>query len=338
MRIALVARVRRRRRSAPQARRRPERLDLSVHALRMGAVGERRRRRARPQLLRQRDADRGARRAELRVDELPAGQERAAHALLRRHLRERCLGRLVRNLENLLTARRGTIGGALSADYKYWIIEAGGTYEIASWNSHGGRYATPDTQLELLAGGRYWHQELDIAVALAGTANVDGLIVSGDRALARSGGVEWVDPFVGARDPLPAGARRGGRGARRHRRLWSGKQVHLAGARHLQLAGLHAWAHADRRLRRLARAAGRLCARERASSATSSTCSSRARSGIRGTSRRSKHQSTGYRCARHHREPPLHRPECLERRRTSVAAAEDRAVALHRCCAWRPRT
>ena len=26
----------------------------------------------------------------------------------------------------------GTIGGALSADYKYWIIEAGGTYEIAS--------------------------------------------------------------------------------------------------------------------------------------------------------------------------------------------------------------
>ena len=38
-----------------------------------------------------------------------------------------------------------------------------------------------------------------IAVALAGTANVDGLIVSGDRALAHSGGVEWVDPFVGAR-------------------------------------------------------------------------------------------------------------------------------------------
>ena len=36
-------------------------------------------------------------------------------------------------------------------------------------------------------------------MALAGTVNVDGLIVSGDRALARSGGVEWVDPFVGAR-------------------------------------------------------------------------------------------------------------------------------------------
>ena len=31
-------------------------------------------------------------------------------------------------------------------------------------------------------------------------------------------------------------------------------------------------------------------------------------------------------------------PECLERRRTSVAAAEDEALALRRCCAWRPRT
>ena len=93
----------------------------------------------------------------------------------------------------------GSIGATLAADYKYWIVEAGGTYEVASWNSHGGRYATPDTELELLAGGRYWHQELDVAVALAGTVNVDGLIVSGDRALARSGGVEWVDPFVGAR-------------------------------------------------------------------------------------------------------------------------------------------
>jgi len=93
----------------------------------------------------------------------------------------------------------GTIGAALAADYKYWIVEAGGTYEIASWNSHGARYATPDTELELIAGGRYWHQELDVALALAGTVDLDGLIVSGNRALAHSGGVEWVDPFIGAR-------------------------------------------------------------------------------------------------------------------------------------------
>lgn len=93
----------------------------------------------------------------------------------------------------------GSLGATLSATYKYWTVEAGGTYEIASWNSHGARYATPDTELELLAGGRYWHQEIDVGVALAGTLNLDGLIISGGRAIARSGTHEWVDPFIGAR-------------------------------------------------------------------------------------------------------------------------------------------
>ena len=93
----------------------------------------------------------------------------------------------------------GTIGAVLSADYQYWIVEGGATYEVASWNSHGAPYASPDTELELLAGGRYWRQELDVALTLDGTVNFDGLIVSGNRALATSGGVEWVDPFVGAR-------------------------------------------------------------------------------------------------------------------------------------------
>jgi len=153
----------------------------------------------------------------------------------------------------------GTLGAVLSADYKYWIIEAGGTYEVASWNSHGGRYATPDTELELLAGGRYWHQELDVAVALAGTVNVDGLIVSGDRVLA--GGVEWVDPFVGARIRFQP-ARGEEIVVRGRRRVRGGEQVHLAGARHLQLADLHARPDADRRLRRLARAVSRLRARD----------------------------------------------------------------------------
>ena len=92
----------------------------------------------------------------------------------------------------------GTIGAALSSDYRYWTIEAGGMYEIAKWRSNCCA-AEPDTTLELLAGGRYWHQELDVDLALAGTLNVDGLIISGSRAIARSGGVEWIDPFIGAR-------------------------------------------------------------------------------------------------------------------------------------------
>ena len=133
----------------------------------------------------------------------------------------------------------GTLGATLSSTYRYWTVEAGGTYEIASWNSHGARYATPDTEIEVLAGGRYWHQQIDVGVALAGTANFDGLIISGDRAIARSGAHEWVDPFIGARIRFqPARGEevivRGDIGG-----FGRGKQVHLAGARHLQLAGVH---------------------------------------------------------------------------------------------------
>jgi hypothetical protein len=86
-----------------------------------------------------------------------------------------------------------TLGAALSADYRFWIVEAGGMYEIMRWQSRG------PAALEMLAGGRYWHQQLDVDVALAGTVNFDGLTVSGNRAIASSGGVSWIDPFLGAR-------------------------------------------------------------------------------------------------------------------------------------------
>ena len=86
-----------------------------------------------------------------------------------------------------------TVGATLAADYQFWIVEAGGMYEIMRWQSRG------PAALEMLAGGRYWHQQLDVDVALAGTVNFDGLTVSGNRAIASSGGVDWVDPFLGAR-------------------------------------------------------------------------------------------------------------------------------------------
>ena len=101
----------------------------------------------------------------------------------------------------------GTLGAALSADYRYWIVEAGGMYETNRWNFGNNYGGETDTWLEMLAGGRYWHQELDVDVALAGTVNLDGLVVSGARATARSGVVEWIDPFLGLRmryKPAPA--------------------------------------------------------------------------------------------------------------------------------------
>lgn len=92
----------------------------------------------------------------------------------------------------------GTLGATLSADYRYWIVEAGAMFEINRWHLGHGPGET-DTALELLAGGRYWNQQLDVDVSLAGTANIDGLVISGSRAIARSGTVDWIDPFVGAR-------------------------------------------------------------------------------------------------------------------------------------------
>ena len=91
-----------------------------------------------------------------------------------------------------------SLGAALSADYRFWTVEFGGMYEVMQWRSRHSA-GTPDTALEMLAGGRYWHQELDVGLSLAGTLNLDGLVVSGNRAFANSGSVEWVDPFIGAR-------------------------------------------------------------------------------------------------------------------------------------------
>lgn len=93
---------------------------------------------------------------------------------------------------------RGALGAAVSSDYEQWIVEFGGMYETNRWRLAPGPGAA-DTTLDLLAGGRYWHQELDVDVALAGTLDVDGLVISGSGGLARSGGVGWIDPFVGAR-------------------------------------------------------------------------------------------------------------------------------------------
>ena len=92
----------------------------------------------------------------------------------------------------------GSAGAVLSSDYRFWIVELGGMYETNRYRLAPGPGDT-DTTVELLGGLRYWHQRLDVDLSLAGTINVDGLIVSGSRAIARSGNVDWLDPFMGAR-------------------------------------------------------------------------------------------------------------------------------------------
>ena len=92
-----------------------------------------------------------------------------------------------------------TFGGNVSADYQLAIVEAGGAYAIWSRGSQG---SPGSTAFDLLAGARYWHQEVDISADLTGTVALSGplgLTISGSRAIAKSGSVDWVDPFVGVR-------------------------------------------------------------------------------------------------------------------------------------------
>jgi hypothetical protein len=92
-----------------------------------------------------------------------------------------------------------TFGAHVEADYQLAIVEAGAAYEIWSRGSQG---SAGSTAFDLLAGARYWHQDVDISADLTGTVALNGplgLTVHGDRAIAKSGSVDWVDPFIGAR-------------------------------------------------------------------------------------------------------------------------------------------
>jgi hypothetical protein len=92
-----------------------------------------------------------------------------------------------------------TFGGNIKANYQLAIVEAGGAYTVWSQGMQG---SPGSTAFDLYAGARYWHQDVDISGNLTGTVALSGplgLTISGSRAIAKSGSVDWVDPFVGAR-------------------------------------------------------------------------------------------------------------------------------------------
>jgi len=91
---------------------------------------------------------------------------------------------------------RGPISleAALGVDVDETIVEAGATYEVGRWNAFGG-----STAIDVVAGARYWRLDVEINLSLAATLDITGLTLSGDRALARAGAVEWVDPLAGLR-------------------------------------------------------------------------------------------------------------------------------------------
>jgi hypothetical protein len=92
-----------------------------------------------------------------------------------------------------------TFGGNIKANYQIAIVEAGGAYTVWSQGMQG---SPGSTAFDLYAGARYWHQDVDISGNLTGTVALNGplgLTISGSRAIAKSGSVDWADPFVGAR-------------------------------------------------------------------------------------------------------------------------------------------
>lgn len=94
-----------------------------------------------------------------------------------------------------------SLGGRIEADYEQAVVEVGAGYEV--WSS--GSAASSFAALDVIGGGRYWHQEVSISADLAATLAVAGpggvvdLELSGGRVLARSRSIDWIDPFIGAR-------------------------------------------------------------------------------------------------------------------------------------------
>jgi len=84
-----------------------------------------------------------------------------------------------------------SLDATVGVDIEQTIAEIGVVYEIARWWSGGA--------IDLLAGARYWHQDVAINLALTGTLDTSGLSLTGNRAVARAGGVDWIDPLVGLR-------------------------------------------------------------------------------------------------------------------------------------------
>ena len=92
-----------------------------------------------------------------------------------------------------------TFGAHVQADYQLAIVETGGAYTV--WSQ--GRQGSPgSTAFDLLTGARVWYQNADVSADLTTTlafSGPRGLTIRRNRAIAKSGSIDWVDPFVGAR-------------------------------------------------------------------------------------------------------------------------------------------
>jgi hypothetical protein len=114
------------------------------------------------------------------------------------------------------SARDFTLGSAgnagvvasASVNYETLTVQFGGAYEVTrvgpDRGAEGpGMAGVGQTAFDVVLGGRYWYQKADLTLNLNGSININtpDLEFSADRsrAYARSGSINWVDPFVGGR-------------------------------------------------------------------------------------------------------------------------------------------
>lgn len=90
----------------------------------------------------------------------------------------------------------GSVGATTGVNLSMAILEAGAAYEVARVGSVG---------FDVLAGARYWSQRVDLSFDLATTVDIGDLSFGRNVAIARSGAVDWLDGFVGARMRVAAG-------------------------------------------------------------------------------------------------------------------------------------
>lgn len=105
----------------------------------------------------------------------------------------------------------GISGSALasaSADYETLTLQFGAAYQFAKVGPDRGAEGpgmagVGQTAFDVVLGGRWWYQRLDMTLNFFGTVSVNtpNLQLSANRSqvFARSGSVGWVDPLVGFR-------------------------------------------------------------------------------------------------------------------------------------------
>jgi hypothetical protein len=91
----------------------------------------------------------------------------------------------------------GSLGATADLKIEMAILEAGAAYELARFGL--GSSDANSVAVDVLAGGRFWYQRADVSLDLAATLDIGDLELGRNRAFARSGSVDWADPFVGAR-------------------------------------------------------------------------------------------------------------------------------------------